>query len=56
LSYILDKPDSNNFLTAKIKKLVKAACLDLYHPNKLVNQEIIEIDYNTHQNSDHWLS
>jgi hypothetical protein len=44
LSYILDKPDSNNPITRKIKRLVKGACFELYNPNELMKRDLIIVD------------
>lgn len=44
LSYILDKPDKENKTIKRVKTLIKAACFDLYNPNELMNEVIINLD------------
>ena len=44
LAYILDKPDTNSHLISTVKILVRAACFQLYKPNKLMNKDLIEVD------------
>ena len=40
LNYIMDKPETQDPINGKIQKLIKAICIELYHPDTLMNNKI----------------